>query len=947
MNRFFSLLVLGVVLTCFAPFITHAQELLLDVDQTPVGISPRDFVVVGEHLYFTANGPEKGREWWVTDGSSAGTRLVVDIAPGADGISVSDELALGDRLAFWERGNGQFMMIDHLTHSLQVAKGIPSDRRPSHILDSPQGALLLMNGEPSSVWYKVSNDSGQAVRYDIPCTSHCRASQPVVIGDTLYFQTRTSAREMALWSIDLTDNKPAKLERQLHTYGYVLGAIDSTLLVVDKEGARSMALMALRDGQFGELLQLSTTVIRVHASALGVIDDELVFWLESAFKPIQIYKTNGTKSGTNNWFAPIDRHGMEDVRFLPDGTMVFKHYDGDNGWELWKLNSATLRLEMVKDIRPGRDGSNPAMLQVIGDAVYFCASDGIHGTELWRSDGTPDGTYMVKDLLPGEWGSNPEIFAGINGEILVSNYDPDFGSQLISLNPENGQSRLITWYSSPVNMSSEARDFVQQDDIAFFRARRKLEPYRLWQTGGTLGTTYPVQLPDSAPDSDLRHRIDTESFSLWEYAKGYALRDRASGEWTFIPLLVQGRLGQDGALNHARFAASQNEVLFGPLYAEDGTGDLWITDGTAVGTRPLDGIQGASSLSPVKRAGDSWILVGNSSLYRLDDAGLTSLGYDSSFDNGLSTISTDHTTYFFRHGRNGLWSLDESADHIQIASRSTQSRDGFVRTGNTLLSTGVTYENLGEELTIRTHPDSVRVLVDLNPGPAGSHPMHLHEWEGHAVFTARIDGGDRQLWISDGTASGTHVLVEDLAGAGSEDYFDTFKLLAGDEHGFLFMLRHDTYGREPWYSDGTLDGTVLLADLWPGPDGSRPRYGSIAGDHIVFAAYQPGIGQELFRVSRSYLATDVESGEVPTTSNLLAPGYPNPTRSRITFPMDVFVPEGKQIDVIDVLGRQHVVPLDWSPAGITVDSSRLASGLYFIRVQDGTQVTSRQFVVRH
>src|SRR5262249_8795129 len=73
---------------------------------------------------------------------------------------------------------------------------------------------------------------------------------------------------------------------------------------------------------------------------------------------------------------------------------------------------------LVKDIKPGGEGSLPASLTVVNGILFFSADDGVNGRELWRSDGTAAGTYMVK--IASEFGSNPENLINFNGTLLLT-----------------------------------------------------------------------------------------------------------------------------------------------------------------------------------------------------------------------------------------------------------------------------------------------------------------------------------------------------------------------------------------------------------------------------------------------------------------------------------------------------------------------------------------------
>jgi len=71
------------------------------MDINPAGSSlPAQFTQLGDRLVFAANDGQNGNELWVSDGTAAGTQLLADINPGAANSSPRDFVAVGDRLFF-------------------------------------------------------------------------------------------------------------------------------------------------------------------------------------------------------------------------------------------------------------------------------------------------------------------------------------------------------------------------------------------------------------------------------------------------------------------------------------------------------------------------------------------------------------------------------------------------------------------------------------------------------------------------------------------------------------------------------------------------------------------------------------------------------------------------------------------------------------------------------
>jgi ELWxxDGT repeat protein len=133
------------------------------------------------------------------------------------------------------------------------------------------------------------------------------------------------------------------------------------------------------------------------------------------------------------------------------------------------------------------------------------------------------------------------------------------------------------------------------------------------------------------------------------------------------------------------------------------------------------------------------------------------------------------------------------------------------------------------------------VLVkDIVAGPASSSPVNLTDVDGTLFF--RVAGGlGHQLWKSDGTSAGT-VQVAQLAPSGANV---TGFVAAG---GILFFSSNaGGTGQELWKSDGTAAGTVLVKDVAPGSAGANPGGITAFGTGVVFAATLAGQGVELWK----------------------------------------------------------------------------------------------------
>src|SRR6185312_3622751 len=154
------------------------------------------------------------------------------------------------------------------------------------------------------------------------------------------------------------------------------------------------------------------------------------------------------------------------------------------------------------------------------------------------------------------------------------------------------------------------------------------------------------------------------------------------------------------------------------------------------------------------------------------------------------------------------------------------------------------------------------LVADLKPGFApldetGATFDSYTAVNGRVIFLATLEGDVQpqcSLWTTDGTAAGTSWLAglcDDVepndytpqAGiwvtTGSMAFFSDVHrpLLGPDGRTIFFEGCTEAYGREPWRSDGTPEGTVLLGDLQRGQESSDPEGFILDGRRVLFATY--------------------------------------------------------------------------------------------------------------
>ncbi len=158
---------------------------------------------------------------------------------------------------------------------------------------------------------------------------------------------------------------------------------------------------------------------------------------------------------------------------------------------------------------------------------------------------------------------------------------------------------------------------------------------------------------------------------------------------------------------------------------------------------------------------------------------------------------------------------------------------------------------------------SVSKIKIINDATASGAPTNL-TWIGSSLYFAAYQrGSGTEPWISDGTLNGT-VMIKDLGSEfnGNSNPSQFTRAM----HKTVFQAGVSATGHELYTTDGTSSGTSLLKDINPGSDSGISSAAAFTkvGDYIFFAANDGTHGNELWVTdgtsTGTYMALDMNPG---------------------------------------------------------------------------------------
>jgi len=417
---------------------TPESERTLDLRLTDgAGSNPREFTALGDKVLFFACSPLGGV--WATGGTPETTEPLTDA--GAVCGDTSLHFVVLNGIAYFKA-----IKPGDYWHELWRTDGTPEGTYAvSHMgpeqevgaLAVFQGRLLLVTSfidndatrVHSAVWTSDGTAAGTAQVFDF-AVRYVREIQ--VVGDAAWFAGQNADYQTAVYRSDGTRSGTRELTRigldaqavdfqQLggRTFFLVRDRADGMIYGTDgtPEGTRQLVPPGNQVNYIQDLAQLGG---KLYFFGLDMTDPEGYQGLPTLFR------SDGTVAGTVRIRAFSLDNSFLIPYFLPPwltvagGTLYFVAADEAHGSELWRSDGTAAGTVLVKDIRPGPDGSRISSIVGVGSRIFFAADDGEHGIELWTSDGTAAGTRQAADISEGPTSSAPAELAPIGNRLFFS-----------------------------------------------------------------------------------------------------------------------------------------------------------------------------------------------------------------------------------------------------------------------------------------------------------------------------------------------------------------------------------------------------------------------------------------------------------------------------------------------------------------------------------------------
>ena len=449
-------------------------------------------------------------------------------------------------------------------------------------------------------------------------------------------------------------------------------------------------------------------------------------------------------------------------------------------------------------------------------------------SSIWVTDATLAGTVQISPNIKftDEWGL-------LNGKVIFNGFTAATGSELYISDGTTVGTFLVSDISAGVT-GSNPEEFVLLGSFLYFTAETALQGRELWRTNGTsAGTTIVKDIAPGAGSSNTEYNYNLFSngsyllFAATTTAAGNELW-KSDGTSTGTILLKDINTGHSGAdsSNPDYFTVLNNIVLFSATDATHGN-EIWKTDGSPAGTALVKDINsGTASSTQVE------IFPGYFANFFLGFHIFNKRAYFNAND------GTSSGEIWVTDGTSGNTTLVKDFPSISPNFSRPFLIDAVNFPGKFIFPYG-DGTSRSELWQSDGTPAGTVLLKSFSPTTPGAAPLIFIPYSVDFInqtltnplfkgtkffFAAGTSAQGTELWASDGTVAGTNIVRDIYPGTGNGIDFavgDGSYLYTAST--FFFGASDGTHGSELWQTDGTSANTTLVKDINPNAGDANPQ----------------------------------------------------------------------------------------------------------------------------
>ena len=316
------------------------------------------------------------------------------------------------------------------------------------------------------------------------------------------------------------------------------------------------------------------------ASIVGELNNKFLFTI-ALFPPYynDLYLSDGTGEGTklvNSYKSDFNFRGIT----ICNNTIFTTFYTPEMGEELYKIDTGSAKLVLIKEIVPGVNQFRIKNLMVMRDTLFF--KIGNLNRQLWKSDGTEAGTQFITTINQIDVINLKEQFFPFQDKFCFVGDDTiTYGSELWITDGTAEGTQMVADINTGID-SSFPIEPCEMDGKLFFSAKDFENGRQLWVTEGTPNSTKLVKIITGYGDwGCFPENLQVLNGLLFFTTNGnkWLYRTDGTDSGTFPIFKMEDNMKY---FLDKDFVSLNNKIYFS-------NGQIWESDGTKEGTRKLNG----------------------------------------------------------------------------------------------------------------------------------------------------------------------------------------------------------------------------------------------------------------------------------------------------------------------------------------------------------------------